>query len=82
MSEIGCLHVDFVKKDGSPRTMTCRTGVKKYVKGTRKEATAQRKLTLQDKGLVGVYEMKTENYKTVNLNTVTQLVCGDKILFV
>ena len=73
--------VDFVKKDGTPRTMTCRTGVKKYVKNTQPSTTAKRKSTLKDRGLMGVFEINTGNYKTLNLNTVSRITCGDTVVF-
>jgi len=43
-------HVTFKKKDGTIREMTCRTGVKKYVKGNGKPI---------NDGRVGVYEVNT-----------------------
>ena len=65
-------NVTFIKKDGSERNMTCRTGVKKYVTGNNQVATAKRKQTLKDNGMVGVFEMQGEKqqYRTVNCNTV------------
>jgi hypothetical protein len=59
--------VSFVKKDGSIRKMTARTHVKVGVKGSTPEATAKRKETLAENGMVGVYDMNKlpENYDSL-----------------
>lgn len=62
----------FFKKDGSERVMNCRTGVKKGVKGV------GRKFDPQDHNLVGVYEVKTDGFRMINLNTLTQLNINKK----
>ena len=74
--------VEFTKKDGSLRKMSCRLGVKKGVKGTRPEATAKRNQTLADNGMLGVFEMfngtETKGFRTINLNTLTKFTFGGK----
>ena len=56
--------VQFTKKDGTTRQMTCRTGVVKHVKG--------RGLSFDpiSKGLVPVYDMKVQSYRFINYNTI------------
>jgi hypothetical protein len=78
--------VKFVKADGTDRTMTCRLGVKKGVKGTTPIATAKRKATLKDNGKMGVYEMydfqseETRGFRTINLNTLKEFKFGGKVI--
>ena len=59
--------VNFTKKNGEPRAMTCRTGVTKHLTG------AGRVYNPSDYGLVGVFEMKRNQsgYKMVNINTLS-----------
>lgn len=59
--------VDFFKKDGSLRTMNCRLGVQKYLKGGVK--------TLTD-NYICVYDIKSEGYRAINPETV-QSVNGE-----
>lgn len=56
--------VVFVKKDGSDRYMTCRTGVSKGVSG------AGLKFDPAAHGLVVVYDTKVKQHRMVNLETV------------
>lgn len=55
--------VVFKKKDGSIRKMTCRTGVKKHLKGG--ESTIKHK-----DNLFGVFDMSNGGYRCINLDTV------------
>ena len=57
----------FLKKDGTERSMTCRLGVKKYLKGVGMKYNAI------DKGLLPVYDMHSKGYRMINLNTVKAL---------
>lgn len=58
--------VTFIKKDGSERVMNCRTGVKKHLAGG--------KSTINHKeNLVSVFDMQVQEYRCVNLDTVTDL---------
>lgn len=62
--------VEFTKANGEHRVMNCRTGVKSKLKGG--EATYNGKG--EDKGNVGVYEMKTGSYKCFNAGRVKKLI--------
>lgn len=54
--------VTFVKKNGEIRTMNCRLGVKKHLKGGQKK---------YDKAnLITVYDLVKKGYRTINLETV------------
>ena len=66
----------FLKEDGSERSMTARLGVKKGVKGTRPEATAKRNATLKATNKIGVFEMTSGEYRTINLNTLLKLTAN------
>ena len=62
--------VTFVKRtDGSVRTMNCRKGVSKFTKG------GTLAYSPAEKGLLGVYDMKSadpeKGYRMINLETVT-----------
>lgn len=56
--------VNFVKKDGTIRKMTCRRGVSKYVKGVGLAYDPK------SKGLLAVFDMVKKEYRMVNLNTI------------
>lgn len=60
--------VVFVKKDGTERTMNCRIGVTKHLKGGTSTLNPEQYLT--------VYDMKSEGYRAVNLSTIVSITCG------
>lgn len=62
--------VEFVKKDGSLRTMRARLGLKRNLKGK------GRTFDPIAKGLLGVWEANN-NYRMINLNTVRSLKLPD-----
>ena len=60
--------VTFVKRtDGSLRTMNCRKGVKSHLAG----GTLGYKPG--EKALMSVFDVKSEGYRMVDLNTVTEI---------
>ena len=54
--------VVFVKKDGTERTMLCRLGVTKYLKGGESKLDAEQYLT--------VFDVKKEEYRAINRDTI------------
>lgn len=56
------LTVRFVKKDGSVRTMHCRLGVKKHLKG----GTS----TLNPEQFLTVWDLNAKGYRAINRDTV------------
>lgn len=54
--------VRFIKKDGSVRTMLCRTGVKKYLKGGVS--------TLDPDKFLTVFDVSKGDYRAVNRQTI------------
>ena len=67
--------VEFIKKDGSVRTMTARLHVKKGVKGT---GMAYNPI---EKGLIPVWDMQKNGFRMINLKTVTKLqIKGEELV--
>jgi hypothetical protein len=63
--------VTFIKKDGTTRVMNARLGVKAYLKG------GELPYDPEEKGLIPVYDVKTKDYRMVNINTITKLKIGN-----
>lgn len=61
--------VEFTKKDGTLRKLHGRLGVTKHLKGGKKGYDISNLLT--------VFDMQIKQYRTVNLNKVQKLTCGD-----
>ena len=57
----------FIKKDGTLRTMNCRLGVKKYLKG------GKLRFSPSKKGLVVVFDVDKKEYRMININTTQSL---------
>ena len=61
----------FTKKDGEKRTMVCRRGVAKYVKGVGlkfKPVDASK-----DRDLIGTFDMHKKAYRFINAKTLEQI---------
>jgi hypothetical protein len=56
--------VEFIKKDGSLRKMVCRLGVKKHLKG------GELKYSPEDFNYLTVFDLQSEEYRTINVNTL------------
>ncbi len=59
--------VEFVKRCGTTRKMVCRIGVTKHLKGGELPYDAL------SKGLLPVWDMQIQDYRMINLNTITKL---------
>jgi hypothetical protein len=59
--------VTFVKKDGTLREMTCRVGVKKHLKG------GELKYNPEELNYLTVFDMKEQDYRTININTLKKI---------
>ena len=57
----------FTKKNGEIRSMVCRQGVAKYVKGV------GLKFKPEERDLIGVFDMHKKAYRFINLNTLEQI---------
>lgn len=65
--------VDFVKKDGTPRTMNARCGVSKGVKGV------GRKFDPAERGYLSVYDMTKRGYRLVDIESIKEIRANGKI---
>lgn len=54
--------VTFIKKDGTERSMLCRLGVTKYLKGGESKLNADKYLT--------VFDVQKEAYRAINKDTI------------
>jgi len=59
--------VIFRKKDGTTRVMNARLGVKAYLRG------GSLPYDPEEKNLLPVYDMKSKEYRMVNLDTVSNI---------
>ena len=64
--------VEFTKKDGSIRRMTCRKGVSKGVNGN---GMSYRPL---GKGLLTIFDMDKQEYRMINLLELTKFTVNKK----
>ena len=65
--------IDFVKLDGSVRTLTGRLGVKSYLKG------GSNKVEADDRPYLTMFDSQLCQYRTVNLSTVSAVRASGKI---
>lgn len=61
--------VEFTKKDGTLRKMVCRLGVKRHLKG------GELKYSPEDFNYLTVFDLQSEEYRTINVNTLKSLTC-------
>lgn len=59
--------VEFIKKDGTVREMTCRLGVTKHLKG------GELKHDANALGHLVVFDMQKQAYRTINFNTLKRI---------
>lgn len=68
--------VEFTKRtDDSHRVMNCRTGVKKYLAGTRGKGAAY---NFSDNQLIPVYDLKEGGYKAIPKERILNIRIGGK----
>jgi hypothetical protein len=68
----GFFTVTFIKKDGTPRVMNARLGVKKHLKG------GELKYDARSMGYIPVFDMQKREYRMVNSGTILSLNIGKK----
>jgi hypothetical protein len=61
----GFVTVTFVKKSGEVRTMNCRLGVTKHLKGGVSYVDPEQYVT--------VYDMQSEGYRAINRDTIVEI---------
>ena len=64
----------FLKRNGELRKMTCRTGVKKGLKGDNGVGVLRAKSS--NTNLVSVFEMQVNGYRSFDLERVVSFKCG------
>ena len=62
--------VRFIKKDGTVRRMTCRTGVAKHLKG------GSLAYDPASYDLKTVFDVQKKQYRMINLSTIFSFQCG------
>jgi len=60
---------EFIKKDGSVRTIRARSGVKKYLKPNAKPRT----YNPTELGYITIFDLDKEDYRLINLQTLTKV---------
>jgi hypothetical protein len=65
--------VQFFKKDGSLRDMVARLGVTKHLKGGVKNYNPE------DFNLITAFDMQKKEYRSISINTLTQLKVDGQI---
>jgi hypothetical protein len=60
----------FTKKNGDERTMQCRRGVSKHVKGE------GLKYKPEDYNLINVFDMANDGHRMINIDTLNELTIG------
>lgn len=75
--------IKFTKKDGTERTMVCRTGVRAYTTadGERKELTGKgMSWNPNEREMRVVWDIQKKAYRLVNLRTTHYFKCGDTVV--
>ena len=68
----GPVTVDFVKKDGTTRTMNSRLGVTRYLKG------GELPYDPAEKGLLPVFDAQKGEYRMINIPTIISAKIGNE----
>ena len=66
--------VDFIKKDGTLRTMNCRLGVTKHLKGGELGYNAT------EKNLLPVFDMVAGAYRMINVSTIIEIRFNKQVI--
>ena len=70
--------ITFVKKNGEERTMTVKDGVEKHLAHPKGCGSNNQEAY---PNLITLFDVQDGRYKSVNLDTVTHLSCGNKIVW-
>ena len=66
--------VDFIKKDGTLRTMNCRLGVTRHLKGGELGYNAK------EKNLLPVFDMAAGAYRMINVSTIIEIRFNKQVI--
>ena len=68
----------FLKKSGEQRTLTVRDGVESKLALPKGQGSNNQEMY---NNLITLFDVQAGHYKSVNLDTVTHLSCGNKIVW-
>lgn len=70
--------INFVKKSGEQRTLTVRDGVESKLALPKGQGSNNQEAY---DNLITLFDVQAGHYKSVNLDTVTSIRCGDKVVW-
>ena len=70
--------ITWIKKNGEERTMTVKDGVEKHL--VHPKGTGSNRQEAYD-NLITLFDVQDGRYKSVNLDTVTSVRCGNKVVW-
>ena len=70
--------ITWIKKNGEERTLTVRDGVESKLALPKGQGSNNQEAY---SNLITLFDVQAGHYKSVNLDTVTHLSCGDKVMW-
>lgn len=70
--------ITWIKKNGEERTMIAKDGVEKHLVHPKGVGSNRQE---HCPNLITLFDVQDGRYKSVNLDTVTSLKCGDKVIW-
>ena len=70
--------ITWVKKNGEERTMTVKDGVESKLALPKGQGSNNQEAY---SNLITLFDVQAGHYKSVNLDTITKLKCGDKVMW-
>ena len=70
--------ISWIKKNGEERTMTVKDGVESKLALPKGQGSNNQEAY---SNLITLFDVQAGHYKSVNLDTVTKLKCGDKVMW-
>ena len=70
--------ITWIKKNGEERTMTVKDGVESKLALPKGQGSNNQEAY---SNLITLFDVQAGHYKSVNLDTVTHLSCGDKVMW-
>ena len=70
--------ITWIKKNGEERTMTVKDGVESKLALPKGQGSNNQEAC---SNLITLFDVQAGHYKSVNLDTVTKVKCGDKVMW-
>lgn len=70
--------INFTKKNGEQRTLTVRDGVESKLALPKGQGSNNQEAY---SNLITLFDVQAGHYKSINLDTVTSVKCGDKVVW-